>query len=355
MSQLATRPVFLLSIDGGGVLGLMALHALTYIEKEMQRPISSLFDAIAGVSVGGIIALGLTTPDSNKSSPAYSAQQLSSLFIDNARHIFQRRPIQRLAHRLPLLGLLDYLFFSKYSAQPARTLYKQWFNNCALSHALTQTIIPAYNISGSIAKGPRIKIFDSWEILEKKGKSLESRDFPMHDIALATSAAPTYFPPHRMHHLNGQHQSIQSNDYFIDGGVAINDPTVLAYARLRKRYPHSPIHTVSLGVGTSNHVYGNILKHSAPGALPWALKIGDLLVSPQLSVYKKLLHHLQKGAPPPGGYWRIQSLSPSDRSRLDDTSHQNFNTIMRTSHKMLVHHQHDLTAILYYLRQKHSS
>jgi len=346
------RPIFLLSIDGGGILGLLALQTLIHLEKRMNRPISSLFDAITGVSAGGIIALGLAAPNAQTNQPAYSAQQLSRIFLENAKKIFNRTPMQNMAHRLPLWGLMDSLFFAKYSNQNAAKVYKHCFQETRLSQSLTQTIVPTYNISWSSKRGPRIKIFDSLAVCEKQKTLGSAHDFAMHDIALATSAAPTYFSPHRMQSMGAQNAAQSSADYFIDAGVAINDPTILGYSLLRKRYPHSPIHTLSLGVGTPPYLYESIIKNASPGALSWALQAGHLVVSPQLSVYQKILKQWQQEAVAPGGYWRIQPLRASINAKLDDISPKNLHYIATASAHMLEYHRHDLDAIVFYLSQK---
>src|SRR3954454_2165256 len=69
----------ILSIDGGGIWGLIPATLLDHIERKTGRPICELFDLIAGTSTGGIIALALTMPgDAGK--PRWSAADLVGVY-----------------------------------------------------------------------------------------------------------------------------------------------------------------------------------------------------------------------------------------------------------------------------------
>ena len=68
----------ILSIDGGGIRGIIPVTILASIEERTGKPISQLFDLIAGTSTGGILALGLTKPNS-AGEPEYSAHDLCKL------------------------------------------------------------------------------------------------------------------------------------------------------------------------------------------------------------------------------------------------------------------------------------
>src|ERR1700685_3528229 len=83
------KNVKILSIDGGGIRGIIPAIILSHIEKLLQKPIAKLFDLIAGTSTGGILALGLTKPDA-KGEPQYSAADLASLYVSEGARIFSR-------------------------------------------------------------------------------------------------------------------------------------------------------------------------------------------------------------------------------------------------------------------------
>jgi hypothetical protein len=276
---------------------------------------------------------------------------LSTFFEKNAKKVFQKTAAQHIAHKSPLIGTLNHLLFSKYCSKGAHALYADLLGQNCMSQALTHTIIPAYNIHGADKKGPRLKVFDSLNIAKKNTSPSTMQDFLMYEVALATSAVPTYFPPHRMHTVDAESQKIISNYHLIDGGVAINNPTVVAYSDLRARYPKSPIYALSLGVGSSPEIYTSMLNNPSPGALAWLGKISHMIVLPQLSVYKKLLTNLQKEAPKSGSYWRIQPKDHEKLSKFDDVSADHLRHIAQTGADMLQHNGHILDALMEYFQK----
>ncbi|MFS8562880.1 MAG: patatin-like phospholipase family protein [Rhabdochlamydiaceae bacterium] len=79
----------ILSIDGGGIRGIIPASMLVKIEEITSKPISDLFDLIGGTSTGGILALGLTVPSSgDPKKPRYTADNLLRLYTDEHESIF---------------------------------------------------------------------------------------------------------------------------------------------------------------------------------------------------------------------------------------------------------------------------
>ena len=86
---------YVLSLDGGGIRGLIPALVLAEIEKITNKRITDLFDLIAGTSMGGILALGLCK-DGGSKSPQYTAKDLSKIYQEHGRIIFSRS----LQHRM---------------------------------------------------------------------------------------------------------------------------------------------------------------------------------------------------------------------------------------------------------------
>src|SRR5690242_8451059 len=81
----------ILSIDGGGIRGVVAGRILAAIEEGCGKPCVELFDMICGTSTGGILALGLTKPDPKApGKPQYAAAQLVDLYRQQGPVIFDR-------------------------------------------------------------------------------------------------------------------------------------------------------------------------------------------------------------------------------------------------------------------------
>jgi patatin-like phospholipase/acyl hydrolase len=85
----------ILSIDGGGIRGVIPAMVLAHIEEKVERPIAELFDVIAGTSTGGLIALGLTRPGAG-GRPKFSAGEVVAIYEDDGRTIFPHETFGRL-------------------------------------------------------------------------------------------------------------------------------------------------------------------------------------------------------------------------------------------------------------------
>ncbi|MCA9885162.1 MAG: patatin-like phospholipase family protein [Anaerolineae bacterium] len=81
------RTFKVLSIDGGGIRGIIVAKFLAEIEHCINQSISELFDFIAGTSTGGILALGLTLPD-ERGNPSYTAQEVSNSIAPRYQSFF---------------------------------------------------------------------------------------------------------------------------------------------------------------------------------------------------------------------------------------------------------------------------
>ena len=74
-----SNPIKILSIDGGGIRGIIPAIILAEIEERTEKRVADLFDLIAGTSTGGILALGLTKPNEER-KPQYAARDLVDLY-----------------------------------------------------------------------------------------------------------------------------------------------------------------------------------------------------------------------------------------------------------------------------------
>ena len=287
-----------LSIDGGGVRGIIPALILSKIEEYTKKPISTMFDLIAGTSTGGIIALGLTCPSKyNSRVPAYSASELVDLYMNNAAKIFPDT-IWKSMHTL--WGLRD----ERYPSSGIEGVLKDYFGGVRLSQSLTNVLITSYEIEkrvpflfkSSYAKNP-----------DRKGEY----DFYMWQAGRATSAAPTYFEVFKL-------TGFQSRDYYalIDGGVFANNPAMCAYAEAKNNYPDDRLFVLSIGTGTALQgiPYNKAKKW---GVVQWAQPIlGVVLSGVSDTVDYQLRSMMSKYT-----YYRLQpSLSELGRDSIDDSN-----------------------------------
>lgn len=238
---MAKQMRFILSIDGGGIRGLVQARLLMALSEALarrgdHRPLHEIFDLMAGTSTGGILAAGLAMPHPiDKGRAAAKPSELANLYRDEAKHIFSKGVWPRL---LPFGGL----FRPLYDPGPFEALLQDKLGREAcLKDALTAVVLTAYDIQNRHTRFMG---------------STPSRDGAASDIYLAwqavraTSAAPTYFPPMLVDKL-GQ-DGVQRQESLVDGGLFANDPTLAAIVEARKMgWDLTDLCVISIGAGQS--------------------------------------------------------------------------------------------------------
>jgi uncharacterized protein len=181
----------ILALDGGGIKGLFSAAVLAALEEDLGTTIAQHFDLIAGTSTGGIIALALGLGVRPKEIVEFYATEGHSIF----KNPYRWRSVQQ-------------WFFRKYSQEPLKKALTKVLGQRTLGDSTKRLVIPAYNLGENdvyLFKTPHHpRLTRDWRV-------------PAWQVALATSAAPTYFPASK-HVGNIRH---------IDGGVWANNPTLV--------------------------------------------------------------------------------------------------------------------------------
>ena len=217
-----------LSIDGGGIRGIIPAMILAEIERRSKKPIAGHFDLIAGTSSGGILALGLTVPGDD-GQPRYSAEDGIQLFSGGGGRIFSRS----LWHKIHSVWNVEQ---EKYRSDGIEEVFRAYFGDTRLKDALTELLITSYEIER------RTPFF--FKTTKAKDPDQPGYDFPMWQVARATSAAPTYFEPVKI-------EIDDPSGYYalVDGGIFANNPAMCALAEASAMHPESEFLIASLGAG----------------------------------------------------------------------------------------------------------
>src|SRR3954451_14990364 len=162
----------ILSLAGGGLMGAFSASVLATLERTTGRRIVDHFDLITGTSTGGIIAIGLAM--------GASAEQILQFYLERGASIFP--PARGVGGWLKTVRNLRR---PKFSPEALREAVASVVGDQPLGAAKTRLAIPAYNSSMG-----RIYVFKTPHHPDRQ----QDRDLPAVDVALATSAAPTYFP-----------------------------------------------------------------------------------------------------------------------------------------------------------------
>ncbi|MCH1609949.1 MAG: patatin-like phospholipase family protein, partial [Luminiphilus sp.] len=210
-----------LSLDGGGIRGIIPALVVAHLERKMGAPASELFDLIVGTSTGGILALGLALQN-NEGQPLLSAKSMAALYEHHGAEIFERS----LWRKLRTAGGL---FEEAYSHEALEKILHKYFGDKKMSDCGTPVMVTSYDIERR-----KTVFLKSWHT--------DHRELLCAEASRATSAAPTYFEPANL-------QWAEQSRTLIDGGVFINSPAVSAYAEARKLFPDEPIAMLSLGTG----------------------------------------------------------------------------------------------------------
>jgi patatin-like phospholipase/acyl hydrolase len=311
--------VKVLSIDGGGIRGIIPSMVLKEIEGRTQRPVSELFDLIVGTSTGGLIALALAKPGSS-GEPAYDAKSLIGFYESEGERIFHIPIWKRVESGWNLLD-------EKYPPKGLEKVLNEFLGQTRLKEALVPVMIPAYEIESRMP----------WFFRSERAKFSQSYDFPMKDVARAAAAAPTYFPPKKLVTEGG-------GDYYslIDGGVYANNPGMCAFVEARMMFPEdSDMLMVSLGTGELTR---RIDHDDAEdwGLAQWAHPLLNVMFDGQSDTVD---FQLQKLLFPPGRgrrYYRFQTRLDSGNDDLDDPRPGNLRSLRKEAKEMIGTHLEDL-------------
>ncbi|GMP44188.1 hypothetical protein CsSME_00013826 [Camellia sinensis var. sinensis] len=205
--------ITVLSIDGGGIRGIIPGTILDFLESELQKldgedvRIVDYFDVIAGTSTGGLVTAMLTAPNKNN-RPLFAAKDIIDFYLDNCPKIFPQE-----SSLFPqATKVIKALSGPKYDGKYLHDVVKEKLGEIKLHQTLTNVAIPTFDI-----KTLQPTIFSTYEVNYKP-----TLDALLSDICIATSAAPTYLPAHSFK-TKDPTGTVREFD-LIDGGVAANNP-----------------------------------------------------------------------------------------------------------------------------------
>ena len=236
----------ILAIDGGGIKGVFPASFLATVEDSIGNNVADYFDLIVGTSTGGIIALGLGL--------GLSAQEILAFYEESGPRIFKGN---RLLRSLRWFGI------SKYGKGPLEKALKGCFGQKKLGDSKKRLVIPSLSLqSGEVyiyktAHHPRFET-------DYKVQAV--------DVALATTAAPTYFPIH---------QSAMGTP-LIDGGVWANNPVGVSVVEAITilDWPRDSLKVLSLGCTTEPWNVNWGVRFSR-GVSYWAPRLVDVFMRSQ--------------------------------------------------------------------------
>lgn len=247
-----------ISIDGGGIRGVIVTKALSMLEQELKRPLHDVFRLAAGTSTGSIIAAGLAS--------GLTAEHLYQMYLKLGQDIFKK------SYRT----VLWYLFNHRYMQPPLEKALHTYFGD--------KTLGDVWN-----AEPPTDLLITAFDAVENRTRFIKSHKanyekWPLVKAVMASTAAPTYF------------QSLEGS--FIDGGVgSYNNPCYLAAYEIQFVLSWKLEETTLLSIGTGREL-GHIKKGAVDRFLPIQY-VSPLLdafthsaIDQQVALVKKLFNKL---------------------------------------------------------------
>uniref|UniRef100_A0A2C9UV14 Patatin n=1 Tax=Manihot esculenta TaxID=3983 RepID=A0A2C9UV14_MANES len=258
------KKITVLSIDGGGIRGIIPATILASLESKLQdldgpdARIADYFDVIAGTSTGGLVTTMLTAPNKDK-RPMFQAKDIKNFYLEHCPKIFPQKS--------SITNFFGAVMGPKYDGKYLKGLTNELLGDLTIKETLADVIIPAFDI----------KLLQPVIFSTDDAKVDALRNARLADICISTSAAPTFFPAHSFTIKDDQRTRTFE---LIDGGVAANNPTLLAISHIQKEIlMENPLFSdakltesksmlvLSLGTGASKFEE----KYNAATASKWGL------------------------------------------------------------------------------------
>ena len=305
-------PRRVLSIDGGGIRGIIPALVLAHLEQHTGKPCSELFDLMVGTSTGGMLALGLSVENENGKA-LFTAQQLVKLYEEHGGEIFEQSLWRKVRS---VGGMLE----EAYSHEALEAILDRYFGERALAACRVPTMVTSYDIQHR-----RTVFLKSWHG--------DHSGLLCKEAARATSAAPTYFEPTTL-------EWASESRTLIDGGVFMNSPSVSAYAEARKLFPDDEIAMLSIGTGELTRAIPYEAAKTWGSAL-WVMSLLDCMFD---GVSKAADHQMRLFLGE--DYLRLQTPLHYASDDMDDASQGNIRNLKQTAEELIQREEGRLAAFL---------
>lgn len=297
----------ILAIDGGGMRGILPAMMVAELERRSGLPAAQMFDLIAGSSTGGLLAMGLVTPD-EQGNPRYTAEDIAWFYEREGPRVFSRG-------RWRLAQTLTNITSPKYPSNTFDHALRLMFGDLHLADAIGNVLITSYELQRR----------QPWFFLSQQARQSSAYNFRMRDVVRATTAAPTFFEPARIYHPDAE-------EYFalIDGSMQANNPALAAWVEAQSYFPDAAeFMMVSLGTGdASRPIAFNEARQW--GVAGWSQHIlGVAFDAMNSTVDYQLRHLMPRRADGKQQYYRFQTRLDGANEDLDDASPQNIEALKR--------------------------
>jgi uncharacterized protein len=279
----------ILSIDAGGVRGIIPATILAELQARTGQPVCTLFDFLAGTSSGGMLVLGLNCPDTfGCRRPFCSATEFTELFYEWGHRAFANKPSKAVR---PIEKIS--------SGNGIEDMFRDFFGDALLSDSLKPTLVTAFDLTMG-----QPFLFNSAKAARKVGN-----DVLMWQAARATTAVPTHFSPFRLPILEAPFGHVREVT-LVDGSLFAGNPAMCALVEARSLFPgEDDWLLISLGCGHTS-------QQNRRRIFDFSLAAQSACVDYQMRTFL-----------PPTRYIRIQPDLTPGFDRIDDASEPNLRAL----------------------------
>jgi len=318
----------ILSVDGGGIKGIVPAVVLLHLENRLQQltnnpnsRIHDYFDLFSGASTGAIIIAGLLSPDSNN-RPKYTTKEILDLYIKNGQIIFNSSLFQEIKS---VSGIVNV----KYDPEGLESVFQKYFGKSELKDLLKPSLIPVYDLSRG----------KNYFFRQQKALISPRHNFHVKDLLRGATSALTFFPPAQISTVNNKEHRC-----FIDGGVFANNPALSAYAEFR--YHNSDLHakdTMMLSLGTGRKTTNLDCEVTANwGAAEWLYQGSYLTSNAVASASDYQLNAVYDNNP---SYLRLDSsFDDNQSSSMDNTDKEYLDYLISLGESIVKDRQSEIKA-----------
>jgi patatin-like phospholipase/acyl hydrolase len=332
-----TKKVRILSVDGGGVRGVIPATIVAAIEAELQRRLSDpqarlaqYLDILAGTSTGAILTALYLIPDPTPSisdllsNPSkqfkFSAADALCVYLKEAPKIFGTNAI---GYMWSIAGYDGPL----YSAKPLEEMLVQYVGELRLDQLNKVYMAMAYDIDNG-----EPYIFASRGIVSKSNDPMHGHvNYLIRDAIRATSAAPTYFAPAAIVPVE---RSINEVKHFIDGGMAANNPAMSAVSVAKVIYgADEPVEIVMISISCGR--MRDICSYDKAknwGKIGWVVPVISITMDSNSRLTDLEVAEQLRGS---GHYFRFDTPLKQAAKDMDDASPKNLAALQADANEYL--------------------
>ena len=308
----------ILSLDGGGIKGLLSALILNYIETICETPIVDLFDIVSGASTGAIITGMLVAPKEDSMEPKYDTNDLVRVYRDDIPKLLTGSYLRDIR---TIYGLYD----NRFSITKRNQYLENYLGDLKLADTLRPVLIPANNV-----KTHRPYIFKT-----RHAKQHESRNVELRDVIIAATSAPMMYYPHKV------------GDNLYSDCLSLQNPVMVAVSEVLKGgTPASDIVVLSIGTGyVEDGFSGSIYGISYAINSVWA----------SMNSQKQSADYYARHILDSNKYLRIDFPCPEEHIGTYDIRKENMDFLEKTAMRLFIQMAPKIGRLLKHLRNPEAS